>query len=202
MGAPSQVDTLPNNQSPQFENNNNNDGHPPVSKAELEATYTSLIQQYLQVMCLDNATFLAERMVASCKTTNALYLLAVCHYRKHAPQRALCVLEDVNEPDAASLYLLAKCCFDLEHYGRAEEALFQQARVDYKSYKALSPTMSVPTMDEWIMETSPCPIPNGAAGFFLLGNICRKSNRKQRALVYYKMSLQVRKQRRLTLSFA
>jgi tetratricopeptide (TPR) repeat protein len=199
MGAPTQVDTLLNNQLPQFENNNNNnnnnnDGPPPVSKAELEATYTSLIQQYLQVMCLDNATFLAERMVASCKTTNALYLLAVCHYRNHAPQRAICVLEDVKEPDAASLYLLAKCCLDLEHYGRAEEALLQQARVEYKNYKALSPTMSVPTMDEWLMETSPCPIPNGAAGFYVLGNICRRSNRKQRASVYYKMSLQVRTQ--------
>ena len=37
----------------------------------------------------------------------------------------------------------------------------------------------------------PCPIPNGAAGLHLLGNICRKSNRKGRAKQYYKMSLKL-----------
>jgi hypothetical protein len=42
------------------------------------------------------------------------------------------------------------------------------------------------------VETSPCPVPNGAAGLNLLGNICRKSCRKQRAMQYYRMSLQVR----------
>ena len=47
-------------------------------------------------------------------------------------------------------------------------------------------------MDEWIVESSPCPIPNGAAGLYLLGNICRRSNRKRRAMQYYRMSLQVR----------
>ena len=37
----------------------------------------------------------------------------------------------------------------------------------------------------------PCPIPNGAAGLHLLGNICQKSNRKGRAKQYYKMSLKL-----------
>jgi anaphase-promoting complex subunit 3 len=161
-----------------------------VPQESLEATYTSLIQEYLQVMCLDNATFLAERMVATSKTTNALYLLAVCHYRNQSPQRALMVLEDVKEAgNAATQYLTAKCCFDLEQYGRAEEALLQQARSDYKEYKAASSTSA--TMDDWLMETSPCPVPNGAAGLYLLGNICRRSSRKQRAVQYYRMSLQV-----------
>lgn len=161
-----------------------------VPQESLEATYTSLIQEYLQVMCLDNATFLAERMVATSKTTNALYLLAVCHYRNQSPQRALMVLEDVKEAgNAATQYLTAKCCFDLEQYGRAEEALLQQARSDYKEYKAASSTST--TMDDWLMETSPCPVPNGAAGLYLLGNICRRSSRKQRAVQYYRMSLQV-----------
>jgi hypothetical protein len=153
----------------------------------LEATYTSLVQEYLQVMCLDNATFLAERMVATRKTTNALYLLAVCHYRSNSPQRALCVLDEVQRSTASTDYLTAKCCYDLEHFGRAEEALLQQARADFKTSPAASGTM-----DEWLVETSPCPVPNGAAGLNLLGNICRKSCRKQRAMQYYRMSLQVR----------
>jgi anaphase-promoting complex subunit 3 len=159
----------------------------------LEATYTSLIQEYLQVMCLDNATFLAERLVAASKTTNALYLLAVCHYRSRSPQRALMVLEDVKMGNAATHYLTAKCCYDMEHYGRAEEALLQQARADYREYKVGRTTAgaAASSMDDWLMETSPCPVPNGAAGLYLLGNICRKSSRKQRAMQYYRMSLQV-----------
>ena len=181
----------------------------------LEATYTSLIQEYLQVMCLENATFLAERMVASCQTTNAYYLLGVCHYRSGAPQRALNVLSNnihqsssggggTKYHDSATAYLMAKCCFDLQQYGRAEETLLGAARADYKEYKSVnrgqgnlynhnnkdgnSPIMG---MDEWLTETSPCPIPNGAAGLYLLGNICRRSNRRRRAMVYYRMSLQV-----------
>jgi tetratricopeptide (TPR) repeat protein len=157
--------------------------------ASLEETYTSLIQEYLQVMCLENATFLAERLVASCKSTNALYLLAICHYRSGAYRRALMVLEDVKATNPATDYLTAKCCYDLECYGRAEEALLHQARSDFKMTVAAGGTSN---MDEWMLETSPCPIPNGAAGLYLLGNICRKSSRKQRAMKYYRMSLQVR----------
>jgi anaphase-promoting complex subunit 3 len=37
----------------------------------------------------------------------------------------------------------------------------------------------------------PCPIPNGAAGLALLGKICRKSSRKERAKTYFRMSLQL-----------
>ena len=161
-----------------------------TKSVSLEETYKSLIQEYLQVMCLENATFLAERLVACCKDTNALYLLAVCHYRSGAPRRALMVLEDVKDTTAATDYLTAKCCYDLEYYGRAEEALLLQARSDFKN--AAAATAGGPSsMDEWLLETSPCPIPNGAAGLYLLGNICRKSSRKQRAMKYYRMSLQV-----------
>jgi hypothetical protein len=182
MGAPA---TFTKSLSPRRPN----DGTVPA-EADLEATYTSLIQQYLQVMCLDNATFLAERMVAACKTTNALYLLAVCHYRSSSPQRALMVLDDVKDHNASTKYLTAKCCYDLEQYGRAEEALLQQARKQYKDYKLN--TTSPLSMDEWVVQTSPTPIPNGAVGVYLLGNTCRRSTRKRRAMDYYRMSLQVR----------
>ena len=179
-----------------------------TDQKNLEATYTSLIQEYLQVMCLENATFLAERMVATCQTTNAYYLLAVCHYRSGAPQRALSVLSKNSSTsgstkyhDSATAYLRAKCCFDLQEYGRAEEALLGAARADYKEYKNAArgnnlhkdgATNSLMGMDEWLTETSPCPIPNGAAGLYLLGNICRRSNRRRRAMDYFRMSLQVR----------
>jgi anaphase-promoting complex subunit 3 len=176
----------------------------------LEATYTSLIQEYLQVMCLENATFLAERMVASCRSINAWYLLGVCHFRSNAPQRALSVLEHNNaflKEHPPTAYLMAKCCFQLQQYGRAEEILLQTARADYRDYKAnhrqsehsnkaftnddADDRDGPVTMNEWVVESSPCPVPNGAVGLYLLGNVCRRSNRKRRAMEYYRMSLQV-----------
>jgi anaphase-promoting complex subunit 3 len=173
----------------------------------LEATYTSLIQEYLQVMCIENATFLAERMVATFRSSNAWYLLGVCHYRSNAPQRALSVLENNSSSlrdHPSTAYLMAKCCFQLQQFGRAEEILLEMAREDYREYKATyiqnHPSNAIRaddkegpmSMDEWLVETSPCPVPNGAAGLYLLGNVCRRSNRKRRAMEYYRMSLQVR----------
>jgi len=180
-----------------------------IDQQSLETTYTSLIQEYLQVMCLDNATFLAERMVASCRSTNAYYLLGVCHYRSRAPQRALSVLSSssggTKYHHSATIYLMAKCCFELQQYSRAEGVLLEATRSDYKEYKANrnlgnnsntnnnieGDGNSLMSMDEWLIETSPCPIPNGAAGLYLLGNICRRSNRRRRAMEYYRMSLQL-----------
>ena len=164
----------------------------------LEATYTSLIQQYLQVWCLDNALFLAERMVAAChRSTNSLYWLATCHARRNAPRRAVCILDQVDHcahtPD--TMYLLAKCCYDLKEYDRAEQALLQHARTQYGTTVSSSNEPSSPphqSMEDWMLDTTPCPVPNGAAGLYLLGQVMRQSNRKQRAMVYYKMSLQVR----------
>ena len=212
MGAPTMKDTftitdghaalsttVPTSSHHNHENiiNDENDA------VSLEETYTSLIQEYLQVMCLENATFLAERLVATCggphrnhPSPNALYMLAVCHYRSGATKRALMVLEDIRDPMPNADYLKAKCCYDLEYYGRAEEALLQDARSEYKLLQAGGMEGSTnhninKSMDDWILETTPCPIPNGAVGLYLLGNICRKSSRKQRAMKYYRMSLQV-----------
>lgn len=190
MGAPSVLSVS----SPAHQNTNEATIQP---VADLEVTYTSLIQQYLQVMCLENATFLAERMVAACKSTNSRYLLALCYYRSSSPQRALMVLDDAKKHNASTKYLMAKCCYDLEHYGRAEEALLHQARELYRDYK-MNSSSPLP-MDEWIVQTSPAPIPNGAVGLHLLGNVCRRSNRKRRATDYYKMSLQVSARRNVNL---
>lgn len=43
----------------------------------------------------------------------------------------------------------------------------------------------------FLLSSQPCPVPNGAAGLALLGKICRKSNRKDRAIKYFRMSLQL-----------
>ena len=55
-------------------------------------TYASLVQQYLAALCVDNATFYAERMVAHRPTEVAVHLLAACHYRSGRVRRARSVL--------------------------------------------------------------------------------------------------------------
>ncbi|CAB9525760.1 cycle protein 27 homolog [Seminavis robusta] len=157
--------------------------------------YTSLIQQYLSVMCVDNAIFLAERFVACKKSNDSQYLLALCHHRAGAPKRALGVLENCQDVSPKIQYLVAKCCLELGDYGRAEEALLNFARQEYRKSRGNSlPSVadnSPQAMDNWIVTTTPCPIPNGAAGLHMLGNICRASNRKNRAKQYYRMSLKL-----------
>mmetsp|Transcript_23768 Transcript_23768/g.35092 ORF Transcript_23768/g.35092 Transcript_23768/m.35092 type:complete len:787 (-) Transcript_23768:511-2871(-) len=170
----------------------------------VEQTYTSLIQQYLAVHCLDNATFYAERLYAhttstgaqqqqqpSSSSSHALYLLALCYYRQGQPQRSKSVLEQQNEAclhglaSSEILYLKALCCYELDEYALAEEALLRQVRQECRKGSHLDTT----SMNEYIVNTSPCPIPNGAVGVQLLAKVCAKSNRKHRAIVYYKMSL-------------
>ncbi|CAB9507608.1 cycle protein 27 homolog [Seminavis robusta] len=157
--------------------------------------YTSLIQQYLSVMCVDNAIFLAERFVACKKSNDSQYLLALCHHRSGAPKRALGVLENCQDDSPKIQYLVAKCCLELGDYGRAEEALLNFSRQEYRKSRGNSlPSAadnSPEAMDTWIITTTPCPIPNGAAGLHMLGNICRASNRKNRAKQYYRMSLKL-----------
>jgi tetratricopeptide (TPR) repeat protein len=120
-------------------------------------TYLSLIQQHLSVFMVDNAIFLAERCVAQYHNSQeALYLLALCHYRANAPARAQQVLlgRQAATPNAAQQYLLAICAFDLKDYARAEEALLKQARVTYKQQNRPSQDGSIASMDDWILATT------------------------------------------------
>ena len=101
----------------------------------LVETYKSCIHQYLAVHLLDNATFYAERLVATSTTNDSLYLLALCYYRQNQPQRTKFILQqhEYKCDDAPDLlYLLATACHDLEDYSTAEEALLRQVRRDFR----------------------------------------------------------------------
>ena len=116
---------------------------PPNSLTNMEETYTSLIQQYLSLLCFENASFLAERMTAECPSKHSYYLLATCYYRMGQVKRAYSVLmeQDANlyvEKDGlnevergsgiAARYLLAKCCIDLGFLEEAEDCLLPGVR--------------------------------------------------------------------------
>lgn len=116
---------------------------------------------------------------------------------------------ELERTRSSARYLLAKCCFDLGNYGEAEEALLKHAREQFSKCIARGEVKirggnRNEAMDAWIInssvnksdDTTPsssssCPIPNGAAGLNLLGNICRRSNRRHRAMEYYRLSLKL-----------
>jgi len=272
---------------------------PPLSLSSIEKTFASLIQQYLFLLHHENATFLAERFVAHNSTPYSNYLLAMCHYRSNKPKKAKSILTTWSQKtvfyggDASSalmgesiLYLLAKCCVDLELWNEAEDTLLRTARAEYAAFKKQikerlnqlnastnsnggnnsninsnngdNPVLGTPSnaaehghentaasatnnnnntnasgsdemnikqkkklqkelnmsLDEWLAidchqnnntttnpaasETSNdvfpctnnfCPIPNGAAGLNLLGLICQRTMRKEKACLYYRLSL-------------
>ena len=195
--------------------------------AAAERTYASLVQQYLSVLCYDNATFLAERMVARLSGCGVLArrraanLLATCYYRSGSPKKARGILlqygvgssgdyyrpvgmrlEDAgNDGDddedtsvfASMTYLLSKCCVDLRLYREAEDFLLRDCREEFFGRRSSASSSVAADMDDWILTSTQCPIPNGAAGLNLLGTVCQKTNRRGRAADYFRMSLKVRK---------
>ena len=63
------------------------------SSSSSEAVYTKLIQTYLNLLCYDNAIFLAERNAAEFPSSeNSIYLLAYCYYRNGNPKSARSIL--------------------------------------------------------------------------------------------------------------
>jgi anaphase-promoting complex subunit 3 len=105
------------------------------------------------------------------------------------------------------LYLLAKCSVDLNMWNEAEEYLLQRAKSDYTLYKKQmkknappqqSQSTGVNTLEAWLkelegaeMEGDSSPVPNGAAGFHLLGIVCKKTMRMEKAKTYFELSLKL-----------
>ena len=206
-------------------------GQPPPSSSlpPSEVVYTTLIQTYLNLLCYDNATFLAERNAAQFpQSENAIYLLAYCYYRTGSVKGARSILLnrwlgrnasvvssssntidiELERTRSSARYLLAKCCYDLQLYSEAEETILKHTRElfarELSEGKGSINGVKIKgnrneAMDAWIVSSSTsqeqtssqCPIPNGSAGLYLLGNICRRTNRRQRAIEYYRLSLKL-----------
>ncbi|DBA01288.1 TPA: hypothetical protein N0F65_001793 [Lagenidium giganteum] len=142
-----------------------------ASPDALEAMLLKKIDQYLDTYVFENAMFLAERLVAHNRTEENIYLLATCYYRAGHASRAIAVLEKTRR--AANRYLLAICCFQQRRWAEAESALLGVENAH----------LSDPATRE--------NIPNGAAGHYLMGRICRQANRRQQAIECFVKSLEM-----------
>lgn len=96
------------------------------------------------------------------KSDENVYLLAKCFHLSGRTSQAIAVLEGAQRPQ--NRYLLALCYFQQNKLVDAENALRGDGDHHF--------------VDELASER----IPNGAAGLYLLGRICRRANRREQAI--------------------
>ncbi|GAB9464329.1 Anaphase-promoting complex subunit [Globisporangium polare] len=137
----------------------------------LEATLVEKVQQYLANCVYDNARFLAERLVAHHRADENVFLLAKCYHHSGRVNQAIAVLEGSKRPQ--NRYLLAVCCFQQGKLIEAENALRGDGDHHFVDVQASE------------------QIPNGAAGLYLMGRICRRANRREQAIMFFTKSLEM-----------
>ncbi|KDD72960.1 hypothetical protein H632_c2692p1, partial [Helicosporidium sp. ATCC 50920] len=129
----------------------------------MEEYLVQRVQESLDLYLLSNATFLAERLVCDFPTEVNMFLLATCYHRSNETYRTYQLLKGLKSPHAR--YLLALSCLQLGKLSEAEEALAPGKNLEL--------------------------VPNGAAGFHLLGRIARLSNRAAAAAKHYSRALRL-----------
>lgn len=131
-----------------------------------------LVTQNIDLHLYDNAKFFAERLYYEQPSADHLFLLAQCFHFQQKTKQVYHLLQDCNIPPAR--YLLAITCITLKRFKEAERALLP------------SPLNPLKLSKEMVQD-----IPGGAAGLYLLGKICRLENRREAAIKYLNLSLQV-----------
>lgn len=161
----------------------------------MEGQLVATIQENLALYLNENAIFLAERLLAEFPSEQNVYLLATCYHRAQQSYRAYHLLKgELNQSGddersdlffyikdlyltflshhvMAGLhgpqcrYLFALCCLEMGKLTEAESALLPDNDVSR--------------------------VPNGAAGYFLLGRCFQLSNRHSVAVAYYNTALKL-----------
>jgi anaphase-promoting complex subunit 3 len=122
----------------------------------MEAALVNSIHYSLHNFLYHNAIFMAERLVANEKNDLSVQLLATAYLASGKPNQALAVLDGATS--VRNRYLFALCAFKLGKLHEAERALVGDSH-----------------------HLVPQNVPNGAAGLYLLGLICKKQNQFERA---------------------
>lgn len=128
----------------------------------MEAFLIDCITSSLQLYMYRNATFLCERLYAEYPSESNLHLLATCYFRSNQAHRVYHILKGTKS--AQLRYLFALACFEMGNLAEAESALLP-------------------------LGESGVEVPNGAAGYYMLGLICRHTDRRQAAISHYTQAL-------------
>ncbi|CAM6127393.1 unnamed protein product [Calypogeia fissa] len=128
----------------------------------MEGSLVEAVCSSLRLYLYRNATFLCERLYADFPSDNNLHLLATCYFRSNQGYRAYHILK--GSKSAQCRYLFALACFEMDSMAEAEAALLYPNGTGSE-------------------------VPNGAGGYYMLGLICRLTDRKQAAIGYYTQAL-------------
>eukprot|EP00249_Psilotum_nudum_P000982 c13222_g1_i1 orf=51-2417(+) len=128
----------------------------------MEACLIESITTSLSLYMYRNAIFLCERLYAEFPSESNLHLLATCYFRSNQPYRAYHILKGTKL--GQSRYLFALACYDMGNLVEAENALLPHGEPGAE-------------------------VPNGAAGYFILGLICRYTDRRQAAIGHFTQAL-------------
>lgn len=134
-----------------------------------------LVVQNLSLFLYDNAKFYAERLYYEDPQPENLHLLGQSYFRQGKIKQTYLILQHSNWP--TNRYLFALSCISLGKLNEAERALLSPTAGKILGSK--SPLKDVTS------------VPGGAAGYYLLGLICRKEQRKEAAIEYFQKSLQI-----------
>jgi hypothetical protein len=128
----------------------------------------------------ENAKFFAERLYYGNPNSDLmlkseyLFLLAKCYHGEGKTRQVYHLLkEDMYLPNR---FLFAQSCISLLKFSEAEKALFP--------FKNIHPNE--------IVEKDLAYIPGGAMGLYLLGVVCRREQRKEYAIAYFRQCIKVR----------
>ncbi|KAK3246551.1 Cell division cycle protein 27 [Cymbomonas tetramitiformis] len=128
----------------------------------MEGFLTECVHESLNAYLHGNAIFLGERLFAANASEENAFLLATCYLRNNQEYRAYHVLKGATAPQ--SRYLFALCCSKLGKLSEAEHALCYSCKEEAE-------------------------VPNGAAGHYLLGLICKQSERRSAAVNHFTQAL-------------
>lgn len=143
----------------------------------MAALLKSLVHHFMAISLYENAIFYAERLYYESSTAETLHLLALCYYRMGKVNQTYLLLRDGSHrmSSADNRYLYALACIALDKLYEAESAL------QYVDKNGL-PKMTLEAMQH---------VPGKAAGVYLLGKICKRQHKRDMAIDYFKLSLQV-----------
>ncbi len=144
------------------------------SKFGCELMLRQLVEQNLSLFMYENARFYAERLYYENKSNENLHMLAQVYFRMGKTKQSYLILQGGQSLNH-NKYLLAQCCISLNKLEEAERVLLSNVQDSNINSNKLRQVCST--------------VPGGAAGVYLLGLICKRGNRREAAIKYFRCSL-------------
>jgi len=148
-----------------------------TSSSQICEQWKALVKQYLGQYLFETAKFYAERYFAESPNEVSLHHLALCYYRLGKLKQTYLLLSESKYLNSAeNKYLFAQVCVHLGKYDEAEYVLHANNRLMF---------------EEEFTKESMIGVPGGAGGLYLMGKICRRQQRKDSAIQYFKLALEI-----------